>query len=444
MPGKTNKVADATSRYPTIEFAEVASLSFMTCADTQEVAFNCSIVKHAETFFTIPWDKIVSATSSDPCLVHLASVIQSGFPRTKRQLDAALRPFWNIRYDIFVGQDGVIMYGDRIVVPVSLQESVLQILHSGHQGMSSMLCRANQLFFWPGMGSGIQRIRDECSAYCKNAPSQPWLPPYDWEVPSTPFESIFADYFDLSGHHYLLTGDRLSGWVEVFCARPGSKQSGAHGLIPQLRLFFATFGVPEVLSSDGGPEFKSSATSDFLRLWGIKHRISSSYNPQSNGRAEVAVKKVKRFLISCIGPSGSLDNDKFLRGMLQLRNSPDRDCNLSPAQIIFGRPLRDAFPFVNCQLKFDNPAVHPMWREAWKSKEDALKHRFVRSVEGLNRTHSPTELKLGDTVFVQNQCSTHPNKWDRSGVIIECNSFDQCIIKIDGSDRLTSRNCKFL
>ena len=65
----------------------------MTCADSQEVAFNCSIVKHAETFFTIPWDKIVSATSSDPCLVHLASVIQSGFPRTKKELDAALRPF---------------------------------------------------------------------------------------------------------------------------------------------------------------------------------------------------------------------------------------------------------------------------------------------------------------------------------------------------------------
>ena len=140
-----------------------------------------------------------------------------------------------------------------------------------------------------------------------------------------------------------------------------------------------------------GPEFKSSATSDFLRLWGVKHRISSSYNPQSNGRAEVAVKKVKRFLILCIGPSGSLDNDKFLRGMLQLRNSPDRDCNLSPAQIVFGRPLRDAFSFVNCRLKFDNPAVHPMWREAWMSKEDALKHRFVRSVEGLNCTHSPAE-----------------------------------------------------
>ena len=38
-----------------------------------------------------------------------------------------------------------------------------------------------------------------------------------------------------------------------------------------------------------------------------------------------------------------MNTDKFLRAILQLRNSPDPDCNLFPAQIIFGRPLRDAF-----------------------------------------------------------------------------------------------------
>ena len=230
------------------------------------------------------------------------------------------------------------MYRDRVVVPSSLRVSILHVLHSGHQGVSGMLSRATQLFFWPNMSNDVQKPRDACSFCCKNAPSQPSLPPHEWEVPATPFESIFADYFDLSGYHYLLAGDRLSGWVEVFCAPPGSKHSGAQGLISQLRRLFATFGVPEYLSSDGGPEFKSSLLSDFLELWGVKHRRSSSYNPQSNGRAEVAVRKVKRFLISCIGSSGSLDNDQFLRGMLEIRNTPDRDCNLSPTKIIFGRP----------------------------------------------------------------------------------------------------------
>ena len=49
--------------------------------------------------------------------------------------------------------------------------------------------------------------------------------------------------------------------------------------------------------------------------------ISSAYNPQSNGRAEVVVKSTKRLLRSNTSPSGSLDSDKFLFAMLQLRNT---------------------------------------------------------------------------------------------------------------------------
>ena len=107
------------------------------------------------------------------------------------------------------------------------------------------------------------------------------------------------------------------------------------------------FGVPDKLSSDGGYEFTVSVTADFLKKLDVKHRIPSAYNPQSNGRAKVAVKSAKRLLISNIGPSGSLDYDKLPRAMLQLHNIPDTDSNISPAQIIYGRPIHDAFAFTN-------------------------------------------------------------------------------------------------
>jgi len=48
-----------------------------------------------------------------------------------------------------------------------------------------------------------------------------------------------------------------------------------------------------------------------------------------------------------VSPNGDLDNDSFLLSLLQLRNNPDPDCELSPAEIVFGRPLRDVFSFVN-------------------------------------------------------------------------------------------------
>ena len=102
-----------------------------------------------------------------------------------------------------------------------------------------------------------------------------------------------------------------------------------------------------------------------------------------------------------IGPNGSLNNDKFLRAILQLRNTPDHDCNVSPVQILFGRPLRDAFTFMSHTVKYENEAIRPIWREAWAAKEDALRARFTRTTEALNAHARPlAPLGAGDRVFV--------------------------------------------
>ena len=122
-----------------------------------------------------------------------------------------------------------------------------------------------------------------------------------------------------------------------------SPDSGAQGLIKAYRELFATFGVPEELSSDGGSEYTSNAFQEFLKSWS-EHRLSSAYNPQSNGRAEVTVKTMKRLLSNNVGTDGSLNSDTVTRAMLQLRNTPEGDSGLSPVQILLGRTLRDTLP----------------------------------------------------------------------------------------------------
>lgn len=438
LPGKTNLASDATSRYPS------AVIGLMTVADQVEEAINAAIRTDANETFSINWDQLASETAKDPSLSILLRYVQSGFDGMLPDEAATISEYWRYRDSLYV-LDDVLLYQDRVVVPPSLRQTVLSILHSANQGVTAMSSRAQSTVFWPGISKDINGTRANCVPCNRNAPSQPAMPAAPPSTPSTPFEMIFADFFSYAGFHYLLAGDRLSGWVEVYRSLHGSSKSGAKGLTTALRSLFATFGVPEELSSDGGPEFSANETKLFLKKWGVRSRVSSAYFPQSNGRAEVAVKKCKRLLMENINPNGSLSNDRFLRALLQMRNTPDADCKISPAEIIFGKPLRDAFSFVNRLPKYTNPSIRPTWRDAWTKKEEAMLTRFSRSSERLNQSaRQLPPLSVGENVLIQNQHGNHPTKWDKSGVVVEVGDFDQYVVKVDGSHRVTLRNRRFL
>ena len=196
----------------------------------------------------------------------LLETIHKGFPEESHHVPA-IAQFWQYRHSLHVS-DGVIVYNDRAVIPPSLRPSVLRTLHSAHQGVTMMGARARSIVFWPGMTDDMNRTRASCRECITNAPSQPSLPPTLSVPPSTPFEKIFADFFDCAGQHYLVIGDRLSGWCDVFTLPHGSSQSGSAGLISCLRNYFSRFGVPEEISSHGGPEFVAAATESFLSHWG--------------------------------------------------------------------------------------------------------------------------------------------------------------------------------
>ena len=53
-------------------------------------------------------------------------------------------------------------------------------------------------------------------------------------------------------------------------------------------------------------------------------------------------------------------------------------------------------------------------------------------------------LVVGNYVRIQNQTGTHPTQWDKTGIVVEVRQFDQYVVRVDGSGRITVRNRKFL
>ena len=59
-------------------------------------------------------------------------------------------------------------------------------------------------------------------------------------------------------------------------------------------------------------------------------------------------------------------------------------------------------------------------------------------------TKQLVQLTPGDWVIVQNQYGRFPKRWEWTGTVVEVKDYDQYIIKIHSSGRLTRRNRQFL
>ena len=224
LPGKTNEAADATSRYP--NFKERVE-------DVEEDRFIGAIMGEVDTRMAIPWSLVVSETNKDLQLSELIKAIRQDFSNVYDNIESYLR-----YKDSFYISEGVVFYKDRVVIPSTLRKKVVETLHSAHQGVASMEMRARALVFWPGMSYDIKRIREECFSCNQNAPTQAPMPAEPPSIPSAPFQQIFADFFDFAGRHYLVVGDRLSGWSEIYATPSGTQYAGARGLIHCFRFFF--------------------------------------------------------------------------------------------------------------------------------------------------------------------------------------------------------------
>ena len=186
--------------------------------------------------------------------------------------------------------------------------------------------------------------------------------------PFWPFQKICSDYFEQQGHHYISIVDRFSAWLNIYHFPPNRVTSQT--LISTLRALFIAYGIPEEISTNGGPQFTSKIFENFFSKWGVHQQKSSVEHLQSNGRAELGVKTAKRIIMNNTSPDGSLDNDKAAAALMQYRNTPLPLFNLIPAQLMLHRVLRDPIP--------TNPKYyesHQEWLISASDHEKALSKR---------------------------------------------------------------------
>ena len=383
----------------------------------------------------ITWEMLMSACRTCPEYQLLHNLIEKGAPEDSKSWDQQLLPYHRHRH-LLTTVGPVVLINDRPVVPKALRPRAIDHCHAGHPGLATMCLRLSNTLYWPNYKEDFIRSKLSCTTCRASAPSNPAMPPNLPVAPQYPFQSIVCDFFTVSGQTYAAMADRYSNWLSILQLKRDTSQE----LVTALRNYFSVFGIAELLSSDGASIFTSSTFTEFCRRWGVAQRISSAYFPRSNKRAEVAVKQAKRLVSDSLGPGGSLDTDALARALLAHRNTQDPLTGLSPAQVVFGRRLRDFLPCSPGQYE-----PRPEWRLTADRRELAHAKRHIKTEEALHRgSKQLLPLIEGDLVSVQDQNGNTPRRWSKTGKILESLGHDSYLIKVDGSNRITKRNRQFL
>ena len=144
------------------------------------------------------------------------------------------------------------------------------------------------------------------------------------------------------------------------------------------------------------------------------------------------MKLVKR-LLQKSAVAANLDSDDFTRGLLEIRNTPRAD-GRSPAQVLYGRPLRSA-------VVAHHRSFAPEWQRAADECDaraelihDAAKTAYDRHTKPIQ---SPS---LGSPVAVQ-----HPDsrRWEQLGTVVGLGRRRDVLVKLP-SGRTLWRNRRFV
>ena len=89
-----------------------------------------------------------------------------------------------------------------------------------------------------------------------------------------PFPSSFRNLY------ILLAVDYVSKWVEAILTRTNDAIVVAKFLHSHI---FTQFKPPHALITDGGTHFHNKLVDSIMRKYGVRHRTTLAYHPQTNG-----------------------------------------------------------------------------------------------------------------------------------------------------------------
>ena len=315
--------------------------------------------------------------------------------------------------DVLMGQQITLLE----IPPISERSRIIENQHLlGHFQADSMYQSMKRKYFWRKMKEEIELTVKRCESCRRHERSKVINHPALALKVSNAFDRVGMDLvFGLpkaTKHDY--TGILvITEYLTKYPYAVPIKSKCAEEIAKHFLDYICIFGPPKCVLTDQGLEFNNKIMESLLTTYGVEHRVTSAYNPRTNGHTE----RFNQTLIRSLrkhAEENPLDWFQWLPYVLfSYRTRIHSTTGYTPFELLFGRTVNEFKDYRNESLPEDSSNSITK-RLAEMNKNVAIDHDNARSkitkkqvqqMTSQNKQHTVTTetLPIGTTVFVKNE-----------------------------------------
>ena len=312
--------------------------------------------------YSMTLNEIRTASETDQEIQQISTAIKSN--------DWTSLPKYRSFQHEYCEVDGIILRSNRIFIPKSLTQKIIDIVHRSCLGIVKMKNIFRCKVYWYNMDKDIENLVNTCPSCQKLSKTQKPTPVQMTKLPKAPWSQIAADFYGP-----LPTGEKLLVVTDLFSKFPIVEimKTTSYSIVStRLDNLVSLFGYPDEITTNNGPPWDSHDIKEFFKSRGIKHTPSIPYWPRSNGQVERFMPNLSKIIRHSYDSKADW-KDTLRSLLLNYRNCIHPATNEKPSTLFYSREINTGLPISTSHTSPKYDAVkqhHDTYNEKAKQTAD--------------------------------------------------------------------------